>query len=107
MKKRILKINKAYAFKDFKKGEYEIKINGATLYGENKTRNDLKIVEVNDFLLHNVSKIIVESDDFVVFKFLNAEGEIVGEHMLSTCESLIVKTTPLGALEYNFEVIAS
>lgn len=97
-----LSTNTTYQFKGFKKGEYEIKINGTSLYGENETRNELKVVEVNGFLFYNVEKIVVKSDSMVIFDFYNAEGQAVARYIMNIHEALTVKTTSVGTLQYNF-----
>lgn len=107
MKKQILTTNKAYSIKSFKKGEYEIEIKGNSLYGENETRNELKVVDVNGFLFYNVEKIVVKSDSMVMFDFYNAEGQEVARYIMNIYETLTVKTTSMDTLKYNFkDVIA-
>lgn len=98
----VLATNNEYGVDSFFEGEKEIKIENASLYGENQTRNELKIVEVDGFLLRDIASIKVESGDFVVFKFYNSLGEIVVEYIMKIYEKLVVKNTSLGTLKYSF-----
>lgn len=97
-----LTTGKEYTSKSFLVGEHELSIENG-LYGSNETRNELKIVEVDGFLLHNVSKITVQADDFVVFRFVNAKGEIVAERMMKYYESLTISDTSVNTLQYKFK----
>lgn len=98
----VLKTNSEYGIDSFSEGFKEVKIENASLYGENQTRSELKIVEVDGFLLRGVAKIVVESGDMVIFRFYNSFGDIVVEYIMNIYERLIVKNTSFGALKYSF-----
>ncbi len=103
----VLQTNTVYDFKSFNKGEYEITLDNNSIYGSNQTRTELKVVEVNGFLLHNISKIILKVNDSVIFDFCNEDGQIVVRHLMTIYESLKIKKTGMGSLDYKFgEVVA-
>ena len=97
-----IKTGSRYKFKDFLVGEHELSVENG-LYGSNETRTDLKIVEFNGFMIRGVAKIVVAVDDFTVFRFYNADGQILAERMMKIYEALTVKNTSMGTLKYNFE----
>lgn len=97
----VLRLNKEYDFDSLCDGEIKIE-NHDDLYGENETRNNLKIVEFNGFLIRGITKIVIESGDMVVFKLYNSIGEIVVEYIMKMYEKFIVKITSLGTLKYSF-----
>ena len=98
----VLKTDNEYEFDNFGEGIKEVKIESYSLYGENRVRNELKIIEVNGFMIRGVEKIVVESEDGVIFRFYNSSDEIIVEYIMKIYEKLIVRSTSLGTLKYNF-----
>lgn len=78
-----LQLDKEYSFSYFTRLNKLIKV--IPYYGTNKTRNELKIVEVNDFQLSDIACISINSTDgFVVIDFINSLGVSFCRRLLKT-----------------------